>query len=176
MNMSRPPIAGPAIAFVAFGANLGDPERAYAHAVDALGALRDTQVLRRSSLYRSAPMGVSGHPDYLNAVVALQTALRPAQLLAALLEIERDAGRTRESHQAPRTMDLDLLLYGDEVIHEAGLDVPHPRMHNRAFVLVPLAEVAPELEIPGHGALAGLLAAVAEQEISKLRPGDPHAR
>ena len=160
--------AQPVRAFVAFGANLGDPATAFALAVQRLDALPDTRVVAQSALYRSAPVGVAGQPDYINAVIALDTTLAPRPLLEALLAIEHEGGRSRAYHMAPRTVDLDLLLYGDAVIDEAGLQVPHPRMHERAFALVPLAEIAAEAVIPGRGPVAALLAGVADQAISRL--------
>lgn len=155
-------------AYVAFGANLGDPAAAFAEAVQRLDALPATRVAARSSLYRSAPVGVDGQPDYINAVIALDTALAPRALLDALLAIEHDAGRRREVPLAPRTMDLDLLLHGDAVIDEPGLQVPHPRMHERAFALLPLAEIDPAALIPGRGRVAELLPAVSGQAIEPL--------
>jgi 2-amino-4-hydroxy-6-hydroxymethyldihydropteridine diphosphokinase len=160
--------AQPTRAFVAFGANLGDPAAAFALAVQRLDALPGTRVVARSALYRSAPVGVAGQPDYINAVIALDTTLAPRPLLEALLAIEHEGGRSRDYHMAPRTVDLDLLLYGNAVIDEPDLQVPHPRMHERAFALVPLAEIAAEAVIPGHGAVATLLAGVADQAISRL--------
>lgn len=160
--------AAPARAFIAFGANLGDPAASFNHACTALAALPDTRLVQRSSLYRTAPVGVEGQPDYINGVIELRTGIAATALLDHLLHIEAEAGRVRDGHCAPRTLDLDLLLYDAQQIHTATLDVPHPRMHQRAFVLVPLAEIAPEAVIPGHGAVAGLLPAVAEQAITRL--------
>lgn len=155
-------------AYIAFGANLGDPVAAFAEALQRLDALPDTRVVARSSLYRSTPVGVAGQPDYLNAVIALDTALAPRPLLEALLTIEHDAGRRRDFPMAPRTLDLDLLLHGDAVIDVAGLQVPHPRMHERAFALLPLAEIDPAASIPGRGAVAALLPALAGQAIERV--------
>jgi len=156
------------IAWIGIGANLGD---ARAHVTDALARLNrlpDTTLLRASSLYRTAPIYSSGD-DYINAVACLNTTLDAHALLAALLDIEQAHGRERPYRNAPRTLDLDLLLYGDQVIADApALIVPHPRMHERAFVLAPLAELAPELHIPGRGRIAKLLPAVADQSIDKL--------
>lgn len=156
------------IAWIGIGANLGD---ARAHVTDALARLHrlpDTTLLRASSLYRTAPIDSSGD-DYINAVACLNTTLDAHALLAALLDIEQAHGRERPYRNAPRTLDLDLLLYGDQVIADAPtLIVPHPRMHERAFVLAPLAELAPELHIPGRGRIAKLLPAVADQAIDKL--------
>lgn len=157
----------PVRAFVAFGANLGDPVAAFALALQRLDALPSTRVLARSALYRSAPVGVVGQPDYINAVIELSTSLDARILLEALLMIEREGGRTRDFHMAPRTMDLDLLLHGEAIIDEPDLQVPHPRMHLRAFTLVPLAEIAPGLHIPRRGAVSDLLADVADQAISR---------
>ena len=159
--------AAPLRAHVALGANLDDPAATLRAAFDALAALPGTRLVARSALYRSAPVGVSGQPDYLNAVAALDTQLSAPALLAALLAIETARGRTRDYH-APRTLDLDLLLYADEVIDQPGLAVPHPRMHERAFVLVPLAEIAPAAVIPGRGPVAALLAGVQSQAIERL--------
>ena len=158
----------PIRAFVAFGANLGDTATAFALALQRLAELPDTRVVAHSSLYRSAPVGVANQPDYINAVIELGTTLPARALLEALLAIEHEGGRTRDFHMAPRTMDLDLLLYGEAIIDEPGLQVPHPRMHLRAFALLPLAEIAPQLNIPGHGAIAALLPGVANQAIARL--------
>ncbi|NLF55738.1 MAG: 2-amino-4-hydroxy-6-hydroxymethyldihydropteridine diphosphokinase [Thauera phenolivorans] len=157
----------PVRAYVAFGANLGDPRKAFALACARLAALPRTGIVARSSLYRSAPVGVEDQPDYINAVIALDTALAPRALLEALLSIEAEGGRTRDFHRAPRTMDLDLLLHDDIVLDEPGLQLPHPRMHERAFVLQPLAEIAPTATIPGHGSVQSLLAGVADQSIER---------
>jgi 2-amino-4-hydroxy-6-hydroxymethyldihydropteridine diphosphokinase len=156
------------IAWIGIGANLGD---ARAHVTDALARLArlpETTLLRASSLYRTAPIDSSGD-DYINAVACLNTTLEAHALLAALLGIEQEHGRERPYRNAPRTLDLDLLLYGDQVIADAPtLIVPHPRMTERAFVLAPLAELAPELHIPGHGRIAKLLPAVAGQAIERI--------
>lgn len=154
-------------AYVAFGANLGDPVASFDFARARLDQLPATDVVAYSSLYRSTPIGVDGQPDYLNAVIALDTALSPHALLAAMLEIEHEGGRVRAYHQSPRTLDLDLLLYGERSVADAVLQIPHPRMHERAFVLVPLAEIAPDAQVPGHGAVRDLLAGVAGQHIER---------
>jgi 2-amino-4-hydroxy-6-hydroxymethyldihydropteridine diphosphokinase len=130
-------------AFVAIGANLGDAEAAVKAAMDALGALQRTQVTARSSLYRSAPVDATG-PDFINAVVALRTGLDAEQLLIAMQRLETQAGRERPFPNAPRTLDLDLLMHGNSVIDTPTLTLPHPRMRERAFVLKPLAEIAPD--------------------------------
>ncbi len=162
----------PVRAYVAFGANLGDPAAALVFTLEHLAALPSTHVVACSSRYRSAPVGVSGQPDYVNAVIALDTGLAPRALLDALLDLERQGGRVRGHHggdrNAPRSLDLDLLLHGNAVLNEPGLEIPHPRMHLRAFVLQPLAEIAPDAAIPGHGPVAALLAGVADQTIARL--------
>ena len=157
----------PLIAYVGLGANLGDPGAAIASAIEALRGVAATEVVRCSGLYRSASVGADG-PDYLNAVAELRTSLAPLALLAELQRIERAHGRERPHRNAPRTLDLDLLLYADRRIAMIELTVPHPRLHERAFVLLPLAEIAPRLVVPGLGRLADLLPAVAGQRIDKL--------
>jgi len=160
----------PVTAFVALGANLGDAEAAVAAALDALSRLPHTQLVRASRLYRSAPVDAGG-PDFINAVAQLQTGLDAHALLAQLQALEHAAGRARPYRNAPRTLDLDLLLYGAARIASERLQVPHPRMRERAFVLLPLAELAPER------VAAEDLAAVAGQQITALaRPGAPPAR
>ncbi|MDR3451230.1 MAG: 2-amino-4-hydroxy-6-hydroxymethyldihydropteridine diphosphokinase [Rhodoferax sp.] len=130
-------------AYVALGANLGDAAAAVGQAMDAIGRLADTKVTRRSSLYRTAPIDAGG-PDYINAVVEVSTALPAPLLLEQLQSLEHGAGRERSYRNAPRTLDLDLLLYGDAQLQSPALTIPHPRMAARAFVLVPLAEIAPQ--------------------------------
>lgn len=155
-------------AFVGLGANLGEPEAQVRRAITALEAIPGTRLLAASSLYRSAPVGVGEQPDFINAVAAIETGLSARALLDELLAIEARFGRRREYLGAPRTLDLDLLLYGDRVVAEPGLVVPHPRMHERAFVLAPLAEIAPDAVVPGKGAVAALLALCADQKVEKL--------
>ena len=134
----------PVTAFVALGANLGDALHTVRAACTALGDWPGVQLLRCSRLYRSAPMQSSG-PDYINAVVEVRTTLSAPDLLTALQTLENAAGRERPYRNAPRTLDLDLLLYGTGRIQSTRLTVPHPRMHERAFVLLPLADIAPQL-------------------------------
>ena len=157
------------LAFVALGANLGAAHAALAAAFVALAALPGTRLRAASSLYRTAPIDSSG-PDYLNAVVVLDTCLAPHALLRELQRIELAQGRERPYRNAPRTLDLDLLLYGAERIATKALTVPHPRLNERAFVLCPLAELAPRLVVPGLGPVADLLLHVAGQRIDKLPP------
>jgi 2-amino-4-hydroxy-6-hydroxymethyldihydropteridine diphosphokinase len=155
-------------AFVGLGANVGDPAAQVAWAVGELAGLAGTRLVRSSSLYRTAPVGYAKQPDFVNAVAMLETALTPRALLDALLGIERAAGRERTFANAPRVLDLDLLLYDDQVIDAPGLAVPHPRMHERAFVLVPLVEIAPDVVIPGHGRAGDLLRGLPERAVRKL--------
>lgn len=144
-------------AFIALGSNLDDPARYMDIGLRELAALPQTRVVRKSSLYRSAPVGYLDQPDFVNAVAQIETGLKPRELLAALLAIEHRHGRVRDFPNAPRTLDLDIALYGDLALHEHGLTIPHPRMHERAFVIVPLAEIAPDALIPGHGTARELL-------------------
>lgn len=162
------PIMADRRAYVAFGANLGDPAAVFRFACARIDELPRTRLVARSSLYRTAPIGVGEQPDYLNAVIAIETRLAPLTLLEALLAIEIEGGRTRPFIRAPRTLDLDLLLYGEQLIDEPELSVPHPRMHLRAFVLAPLAEIAPELVVPGRGPVTALLAGVDDQIVTRL--------
>jgi 2-amino-4-hydroxy-6-hydroxymethyldihydropteridine diphosphokinase len=154
-------------AYVGLGANLGDAAATLRSAFDALAALPGCRLQARSSLWRSAAVDATG-PDFVNAVAALDTSLDAPALLAALLAIERRHGRERPYRNAPRTLDLDLLLYGESVRGDRGLTLPHPRMHERAFVLAPLLEIAPDVVIPGIGPAAACLAAVAGQRIDRL--------
>jgi 2-amino-4-hydroxy-6-hydroxymethyldihydropteridine diphosphokinase len=155
-------------AFVGLGANLGEPKAQVRRAIAALGAIPMTRLLAASSLYRSAPVGVGEQPDFINAVAAIETGLSARALLDKLLAIEARFGRRRDVPGSPRTLDLDLLLYGDRVIAEPDLIVPHPRMHERAFVLAPLAEIAPDALVPEKGPVAALLAASKNQKVKKL--------
>ena len=157
-------------AFVALGSNLADPVSQLAIAFDELGRLPCTRLVARSSLWRSAPVGYVDQPDFVNAVAAVDTTLEAEALLGHLLDIERRHGRVREFQNAPRTLDLDIALYGDERIDTPTLTVPHPRMQERAFVLLPLNELAPDIVIPGHGALRDLLPGVAGQRL-EVMPG-----
>jgi 2-amino-4-hydroxy-6-hydroxymethyldihydropteridine diphosphokinase len=151
--------------FVGLGANLGDARATLAAALGALSRLPQTRLVAHSALFRSAPVDAQG-PDFINAVAELDTSLEPSPLLEALQAIEATHGRERPFRNAPRTLDLDLLLFGQRVIVEPGLVVPHPRLHERAFVLRPLAELAPDLLHPLLGALARLQ--TPGQEIERL--------
>ncbi len=138
-------------AYVGLGSNLGERESLIRQALDAMATLPQTTVVRASSLYDTEPLGEVMQPDFLNAVVLLETDLAPRQLLWNLMLIEKRLGRVRTQKWGPRTIDLDLLLYGDEIIDEADLRVPHPELTRRAFVLVPLTELDPMLVHPGTG-------------------------
>jgi len=156
------------LAYIALGANIGDPVATLRAAFAALGDLPDSRLVAASSLYRTAPIGLAGQPDFINAVAAVDTALTPEALLDALLAIEAEFGRVRLQRNGPRTLDLDLLLHGQCEMHSPRLTLPHPRLHLRAFVLHPLAEIAPELALPGRGSVAAWLPAVANQDIERL--------
>jgi 2-amino-4-hydroxy-6-hydroxymethyldihydropteridine diphosphokinase len=145
-------------AYVGLGANLGPKEVTLLRAVDLLAAEDGIEVLELSELRETSPVGVADQPDFLNAALAVETSLTPRELLDVLLRVERELGRVREERWGPRTIDLDLLVYGDETVHEPGLRVPHPRLHERRFALEPLAELEPELEIPGLGGVSEALA------------------
>jgi 2-amino-4-hydroxy-6-hydroxymethyldihydropteridine diphosphokinase len=157
-------------AYVALGSNLGNPVQTIEDAMDAMAALRGSLLKAMSSLYRTAPVGLKHQPDFINAAVTLDTRLSPRELLAELFALEARFGRERSVKNAPRTLDLDLLLHGDTVQDDPELTLPHPRMHERAFVLMPLAEIAPNLVIPGRGAVADLLAHCSDQRIHPLAP------
>ena len=155
-------------AYVALGANIGDPAATVLAAFAALSNLEDSRVVHTSSLYRTAPVGLKNQPDFINAVVALETGLAPEELLDALLDLEARFGRVRRDRNGPRTLDLDLLLYNDIELDLPRLILPHPRLHLRAFVLQPLAEIAPTLVVPGRGSVAAWLPAVANQGIDRV--------
>lgn len=145
------------VAYVALGSNLDNPKLQIRDAFAELDEIEATRLLQTSSLYTSVPWGYADQPDFVNAVAAVETQLPPRRLLDELLKIEVWHGRERTFANAPRALDLDIALYGDQIIDEENLKIPHPRMHERAFVLAPLAEIAPELVIPGLGAIAKLL-------------------
>jgi 2-amino-4-hydroxy-6-hydroxymethyldihydropteridine diphosphokinase len=159
--------SSPARAFVGLGANLGDPRVAVKEALRQLAALPGTTLMGASSLYRSAPIDATG-PAFINAVAELRTTLSPHELLHHLQAIEQAHGRERPYRNAPRTLDLDLLLVDGCMIDDAELTLPHPRLHQRAFVLVPLAELAPDLCVPGRGTVNDLLVKVRDQSVTRL--------
>ena len=149
-------------AYVGLGSNLRDREGVIADAVSALGSHPDIEVLRVSSLRETEPWGPVEQPRFLNGAVALETTLEPRALLGVLLDVERRLGRVRQERWGPRTIDLDLLLYGDAVVDEPGLTVPHARLRERAFALEPLLELDPGLVVPGQGRASELLSTIAE--------------
>ena len=173
------------VAYVGLGSNLAGPEAQVRQAMDDLGGLPETALTARSALYRTAPVGPVDQPDFVNAVVRLETRLAPRALLRSLQALELAHGRHRDGTRwGPRTLDLDILLYGDEQVREPGLRIPHPEMARRAFVLVPLADVAPSgLSIPACGPLSDLLEACGRDGITRIsgcwpsgrgdRPGQP---
>jgi 2-amino-4-hydroxy-6-hydroxymethyldihydropteridine diphosphokinase len=145
-------------AYVGLGANLGPREVTILRAVELLGAIEGIEVLELSRLRETEPVGVTEQPSFLNGAVALETTLSPRELLDVLLSVERELGRVRGERWGPRTIDLDLLAYDGETVDEPGLRVPHPRLHERRFALEPLADLEPELEIPGLGKVSHALA------------------
>ena len=157
-------------AAIGLGANLGDAAATLREAIAALARLPATELLRTSRLYRTPAWGRTEQPDFINAVALVETALPPRELLDALLVVERSFGRVRLDGErwGPRTLDLDLLLYGDQVIDEPGLRVPHPHLHERAFALLPLVEIAPNARIPGVGGVAVIAAGMAADGIEGL--------
>lgn len=162
--------AAAASAYIGLGGNEGDAVAALRSALQALEALPLTSLRACSAFYRTPAWGLAGQPDFVNAVAELQTRLGPRELLGALLEIECQHGRVRraDTRWGPRPLDLDLLLHGDLELDEPGLTLPHPHLHQRAFVLLPLLEIAPSLSIPGHGPVAACLAAVDSSGIAAI--------
>ena len=162
----------PVVACIGLGGNLGEAADTLRAAQDALGGLPLTRLLRASRLYRTPAWGKTDQPDFINAAALLETRLPARELLDGLLAIERDFGRTRavdgSDRWGARTLDLDLLLYGDTAVDEPGLHVPHPHLHERAFALLPLVEIAPEAMIPGRGLARDALARMATGDIQAL--------
>ena len=157
-------------AAIAFGSNLDGPEAHVRLAFGEVGELPGTQLVACSALYRTAPVGFADQPAFVNACALVDTALGAHDLLARLLAIERRHGRVRDVPNGPRTLDLDIVLYGGESLHEPGLTIPHPRAHERAFVLAPLLEVWPDAMIPGRGPAASFRDRVRDQPIERLAP------
>ena len=156
------------MAFIGLGANLGEPQRQVREAFRQLDAIPHTRLVRASSLYRSEPLGYADQPSFVNAVAQVATGLPAERLLAELHAIEARHGRSRSFANAPRTLDLDLLLFGNAVLDSENLKLPHPRMHERAFVLLPLVEIAPDAEVPGRGPAKTLLKTCPHQGVEKL--------
>ena len=157
------------IAYVGIGSNLDDPRAHVTQAFDELDRLPHTRVVKKSSLYRSAPLGYADQPDFINAVAQLETGLPAERLLAELQQVEARHGRRRSFANAPRTLDLDVLLYGGLELRTPILETPHPRMHERAFVLKPLTDIAPAVTIPGRGLARSHLAQVRDQRVRRTR-------
>jgi 2-amino-4-hydroxy-6-hydroxymethyldihydropteridine diphosphokinase len=159
-------------AFVALGSNLSGnldcPASQVIRGFQSIDNLPKTKLIRQSSLYQSAAVGYLNQPDFINAVAEISTQLSPEKLLQALLNIEKDAGRERPFANAPRVLDLDILLYDDLILHTKKLTLPHPRMHERGFVLLPLAEIAPDLIIPNDGNVVKLAETYKNQGVKKL--------
>lgn len=154
--------------FIALGANIAQPAKQIRRAIALMCLLPQTRLVKTSSFYCTAPIGYADQPDFINAVVELHTSLSAKELLESLLAIESALGRERTIPNGPRTIDLDLILYGEQTIAEKELVVPHPRMHERAFVLTPLTEIAPDVIIPGIGSASALLPSVADQSLKRL--------
>ena len=155
-------------AYIALGSNLSDPQAQVRAGIEELAMLPDTRLAAASSLYRTAPVGVLDQPDFINAVALIETELTPRALLDELLGIERRFARARGVKNGPRTLDLDIVLYGDAAHAEDELTIPHPRMHERAFVLVPLAEIAPDAVVPGLGSVRDLAARVDTAGVTRI--------
>jgi 2-amino-4-hydroxy-6-hydroxymethyldihydropteridine diphosphokinase len=156
------------LAYIGLGSNEEDPRRQVESALDELQQLPATRVVKRSALYRSDPVGYADQPQFVNAVAALETSLTPIDLLGKLQQVEAHHGRRRSFSNAPRTLDLDVLLYGQARIATPELTIPHPRMHERAFVLRPLLEIAPAVSIPGIGEAQSCLRDCGGQAVEKL--------
>ena len=155
-------------AFIGLGSNLANPLVQVRQALVELDSIPGTRVTARSSFYRTSPVGLLEQPEFINAVASVRTTLKPQALLAALLAIENRHGRRRSIRNAPRTLDLDLLLYGEQVLGQDGLTLPHPRLQERAFVLAPFAEIAPDAMVPGQGRVQDLLGRVDCSDVSRL--------
>jgi 2-amino-4-hydroxy-6-hydroxymethyldihydropteridine diphosphokinase len=157
------------LAYIGIGSNLDNPVSQVQEAIEELGAIPDSILIARSSLYRSKPMGAAVQPDYVNAVVAIDTVLSPQALMQALQNIEQRHGRERTGEKwGPRILDLDLLLYGSRVINTEDLTIPHPGLHERDFVLVPLEEIAGNINIPGRGMLSAFISRCENHSLRKL--------
>ena len=155
-------------AYVALGSNLQDPAQQVLRAFEELNGLPQTRLVAKSALYRTAPVGYDNQPDFVNAAAEISTGLDPLALLRVLLALETAHGRERPFPNAPRVLDLDLLFYDDLVMQEPELTLPHPRLHERGFVLFPLADIAPDLDVPGKGKVRELLAALPDQGVHRI--------
>ena len=155
-------------AVIALGSNLENPVQQVEAALAAIAALPGVSLLRRSACYQTAPVGYADQPDFINAVCEVQTRLSPEALLAALLEVEQAFGRVRTFRNAPRVLDLDLLLVEGVVLDTDFLTLPHPRMHERAFVMLPLADMAADMQVGNHGAAADIAAGLDAAGVKRL--------
>lgn len=156
------------LVYIGLGSNLENPLQQIKTAINDLQSLTGVTIIAVSSLYQSPPMGPADQPDYINAVLSLETSLSPHQLLDTLQSVEQLHGRERKRHWGERTLDLDILLYGEQRIDDERLKIPHPGMHERAFVLFPLAEIAPEIEIPGLGPLQQILPSCTQGDLQQV--------
>jgi len=154
----------PVTAYIGLGSNLGDKRKNIRRALELLGGVPGVRVRRVAPLYRTAPVGYTEQDWFINTVAEVETSLPPEELLRVCLDIENRLGRVRIIRWGPRTVDLDLLLYGERAIDRPQLTVPHPRLHERAFVLVPLADLVPEMVVPGRGRVKGLLAGLPPEQ------------
>jgi 2-amino-4-hydroxy-6-hydroxymethyldihydropteridine diphosphokinase len=159
-------------AYIGLGSNLDHPRSQVQAALQELDGIRATRLLKASALYQSAPMGSKDQPDYINAVAAIETSLEPEMLLTQLQQLEASHQRVRKEHWGPRTLDLDLLLYGNELIHSERLTVPHPGLKERNFVLIPLYEIAPDLILPDNHTLAELVKTCSREGLQRLENQD----
>lgn len=166
--VSRRPYDAAARAFLGLGSNVGDSRRTLRWAVERVDGLPGTRVVARSALYRTAPVGRAGQADFLNQVIQIETRLSPWDLLAAVLEVERQGGRVRRERWGPRTLDIDVVWYDNVVVSEPDLEIPHPRLEERRFVLEPLSELAPDLLLPSGRTVGEALERVAAQRVEKL--------
>jgi 2-amino-4-hydroxy-6-hydroxymethyldihydropteridine diphosphokinase len=155
-------------AYLGLGSNLGDKIKHLEEAVRLIGKQQGIDIVAASSIYETEPIGFVDQPSFLNCVVVIDTDLLPRELLVAIGSIESELKRKRAVYQGPRTIDIDILLYNDKVVDEPGLMIPHPKIIERAFVLVPLIELTPEIEVPGFGRAYEYLAGVAGQDVKKL--------
>ncbi len=156
------------IVYIGLGSNMESPRQHITTAIKALGEIQSTHTNKVSSLYKSKPVGPQDQNDYINAVAELETSLTPLDLLDKLQAIENEHGRVRNERWGPRTLDLDILMFGDEVINNERLTIPHPEMTNRSFVLMPLAEINADCLIPGKGLLSSLLISIGQDGLEIL--------
>jgi len=157
------------IAFIGLGSNIKSPKQQIKSAIKSIEGIALTQVLKVSSLYKSKPIGPQNQNDYINAVAKIDTDLMPLELLECMQDIENQQGRIRKEHWGPRTLDLDILMFGEEIIKDDKLTIPHAEIENRSFVLAPLAEIAPNCLIPDKGMARDLLAIIGQEDLEIIR-------